>query len=338
MAKDKKNQTKKKRVWRKTVIIVCGFLAVSIIIGLLFIHAKMSKIKKYIPEATIAPQYETFETDDQEPGADLEVVDPADITWPADTVKFFNPDIINVLLIGQDRRSGQSNQRSDSMIIFSYNKADKTIKLISLMRDMYVQIPGYSDNRINAAFQFGGMELLDKTIEKDFGVSVNGNIEVDFEGFISIVDEIGGIDIKISDYDANHLNKKHGWNLVEGMNHLDGKKALAYARIRYVGNADYERTDRQRRVLEIIINEIMSLSLPEQLKMFDTILPYMTTDMSKQEILGCCYFVLQSGIDGVERYRIPADGAYYSASIRGMSVLVPDLQKNQELLMQYIME
>lgn len=100
--------------------------------------------------------------------------------------------IKSILLIGQDKREGQSRQRSDSMILATLDKDQKTISLTSFMRDLYVAIPGYSSTRINAAYAYGGMDLLDETLTQNFGVEIDGNVEVDFEVFQVLVDKVGG--------------------------------------------------------------------------------------------------------------------------------------------------
>jgi len=212
------------------------------------------------------------------------------------------------------------------------------LKLISLMRDMYVPIPGYSDNRINASYMFGGMRLLEKTIEKDFGVSIDGNIEVNFEGFTQLVDMLGGIEIPLKDNEALHLNKENGWKLTAGKNHLSGQQTLEYARIRHVGNGDYERTDRQRTVLKKILSNSMALGLGKKYKMLDKMLSYITTDLTKQEILGYAYTMVTNGVKDTSSYRIPEDGTFKTAKIRKMSVLVPNLTKNRVLIKKYIYE
>jgi LCP family protein required for cell wall assembly len=183
---------------------------------------------------------------------------------------------------------------------------------------------------------FGGMALLDKTIKKDLGVSIDGNIEVNFEGFTQLVDMLGGIDIDLNKAEAAHLNKKYGRKLAGGINHMDGQQTLEYARIRYVGKGDYERTDRQRTVLLQIFDSMMQLSLAKKYVMLNKMLPYLTTDMSKQEILGYAYAVLTHGVISTKSYRLPADGTFKSAKIRKMAVLVPNLTKNRALLKKYI--
>jgi len=244
---------------------------------------------------------------------------------------------MNILLIGQDRREGEPRERSDSMILVSFNKNDGTVKLISLMRDLYVQIPGYSDNRLNAAYAFGGMELLDKTIARNFGIQIDGNFEVDFEGFKQVIDTMGGIDVSLTKAEVNYLSKNCHLELSEGLNHLDGEQALAYARIRKL-DSDFGRTERQRKIVMQAMSDMLKLSTAEKLKLLDSVLPYLTTDLSKTDILRYCMTVLQVGVNGTESYNIPVEGTYKFASIRGMSVIVPDLQENREYLSEYIYE
>jgi LCP family protein required for cell wall assembly len=247
-----------------------------------------------------------------------------------------NKEVINILLIGQDRRPNEDRARSDSMIIATINKHDKTIKLISLMRDMYVQIPGYSDNKINAAYALGGMELLDDTIEKNFLVHIDGNVEVDFEQFTKIIDKIGGIDIKINERETEYLNTDTNWNLSAGICHMTGDVALKYSRTRYVGNDDYERTERQRKVLSAAFKKIKDSSLITILTLADDILSLINTDISSTNIIGYITGIMSMGEIEVETYRIPADGEFTIATIREMSVLVPDLSDNRALLKEYI--
>ena len=255
--------------------------------------------------------------------------------------------IKNILLIGQDAREGEERQRSDTMIICSINTHSNKVTLASLMRDMYVPIPGDSNNRINAAYRFGGRELLDEVIEQDFGIPIDGNVEVDFEGFVNAMDAIGGIEIELTGEEAGYIstggwedqgdNGNDGtWDLQEGMNTLTPAQALSFARIRHVGNSDYERTERQRRVIIAAFQKISSSSTAKQLAVADSILPYITTDLSGRELLSYVKTIAEAGITDIESYRIPADGTYSSQNISGMAVLVPDLVANSELLKEYL--
>jgi LCP family protein required for cell wall assembly len=329
----------------KTILISFGVAVVTLVAASgVFIYSELSKINAPERLEYIGPENEVFDTEgNSEYGTELPQLKPEDIVWPIgdennetaipDTEgPYANKEIINILLIGQDRRPGEKRARSDALIIASYSKKDGSLKLFSLMRDMYVPIPGYSDNRINAAYQFGGMELLDKTIKKDFGVTVDGNMEVSFEGFTQLVDMLGGLDIELNKTEAAHLNKKFGWKLSGGRNHLSGQQTLEYARIRHVGHGDFERTERQRTVLANIYGSFSKLNVTKKYQMLDKMLPYLTTDMSKQEILSCAYAVLKGGIKNIESYRIPAEGEYKMVKIRDMAVLVPNLAKARALL------
>ena len=251
--------------------------------------------------------------------------------------------IVNILLIGQDRREGQGRQRSDAMILCTINKINKTVTLTSFMRDMYVKIPGYYANRINSSYSLGGMQLLDATLEENFGVQIDGNVEVDFDGFIEVIDMLGGIDIELKSYEAGYLNRRGNWDvndssagqwsLKSGMNHLTGEQALAYSRIRYVGNGDYERTERQRTVLNTLFEECKDLSVLELNTLLQKLLPHMTTDMTNAEILSYAaqVFPMMSDLT-VNTQRIPVDGTFSDAYIDGMAVLKVDFEKNKEYL------
>ncbi|MPM01318.1 Transcriptional regulator LytR [bioreactor metagenome] len=326
-----------KRFRKKKLFIVLGTtLILLFLIGTAIIYRELSKIRQQEPSASVPPQEEYFEPD--EDGTDQSaVVDPGDVTWPSDVTPISGMNIMNILLIGQDRREGEPRERADSMILVSFNKKDGTVKLISFLRDLYVQIPGYSDNRLNASYAFGGMELLDKTIARNFGVQIGGNFEVDFDGFQQIIDIMGGIDVDLSKAEAKYLNKNFRWKLSEGSNHLSGEQALAYARIRKL-DSDFRRTERQRKIVMQAMSDMLKLSTAEKLGLLDSILPYLTTDLTKAEILGYAMTVLQAGVNGTESYSIPAEGTYRFASIRGMSVIVPDLKKNRESLNLYLYE
>lgn len=244
--------------------------------------------------------------------------------------------ITNILLIGMDKGPGESSARSYSIILVSVNKKTDSIKLISLMRDMYIEIPGYNDNRINASYAFGGAELLTETINNSFMIPIDGCAEIEFSGFSKVIDIMGGIDIELNKDEALHLNKENRFNLVEGTNHLTGDQALAYSRIRYVGNADYERTERQRKVLVTIYNKFKDSTIKTIYEMAKEILPLVSTDLSTMQLINLTLTVMRMATSEIETYRIPAEGEFTPATINGMSVLLPDIAGNTELLKEYI--
>lgn len=247
-----------------------------------------------------------------------------------------NKNIINILLIGQDKRPGEENARSDSMIIATVNKNSNSIKLTSLMRDMYVPIPGYANNKINSAYALGGMDLLAETVEENFLIGIDGCIEVDFSGFEKIIDKLGGIDIELNRDEAYYLSISSDIRFKEGINSLTGETALEYSRIRYIGNDDYERTERQRNVLVAIYNKLKDSDIKTLLELTDDILPLVTTNLTKSQILSLVTNIIFMDISDIETYRIPADGKFAPATIKEMSVLLPDLPENRVLLKEYI--
>ncbi|HZK35239.1 MAG TPA: LCP family protein [Bacillota bacterium] len=333
----KKGKPMSKR--KKIIVILSSTLAVLLVAffatAYLYVDAKLSLINRPEDSPTIPPGEEFFETDDPN-GEGFDVMDPDDVVWPDDAGVIRDKNVINIMLIGQDRRSGEGRARSDSMMIATINKRTKTIGVTSLMRDLYVQIPGYSDNRINVSYAYGGMKLLNQTIERNFLIPIDGNIEVDFDGFEKVVDIIGGVEIPVNSREASHLRNQGFKYVTEGRVHMDGKLALAYSRIRKIGHADYERTERQRRVVTAAFNKTKGLPYNEIISMIDVTFPLVTTDLSNTQILSLAYTIYTMNAGEVETHRIPVSGAFREASIRGMSVLVPDLYKNRKALNEYI--
>ncbi len=255
--------------------------------------------------------------------------------------------IKSILLIGQDKQGDQTRQRSDSMILATLDKDQGTISLTSFMRDLYVAIPGYSSTRINAAYAYGGMELLDETLEENFGVQIDGNVEVDFEVFKVLVDKVGGIDLELTQAEADYICGRDqsvlypqplrtDWDLQEGVNHLDGEQALIHARNRSIGNSDYRRTERQQDVLKAAFAKIKDLNVLEIGGLIKDVLPLVTTDLSLWDMTGYAMDVMSIGTDEIQSYRIPEDGSYTPQTIDGMQVLVPNLEQNREYLQQIL--
>lgn len=325
-----KKKTKQKRSAGKTVLIIVMVLAVLLIlfcIAALIMDHYLSKIDK-ADNSVVAEGELVLEPEEEEeiPENAVEVV-PEDVEW--ETVEKLEDDgLINLLLVGQDSRTG-ARERSDSMILVSINPDTGAISLVSFMRDLYVQMPeGYQDNRMNSAYAYGGFPYLYEVLQKNFGVSCAGGFEVNFDGFKNVIDTMGGIDIELSSAEARYI----GNGCVQGMNHLDGVKALSYARMRKI-DSDFNRTQRQRNVLMKLFEKVKDSDLTTLTKLLDTLLPMMKTDMEKTEIIALLMKIAPalSNVE-LEQYRIPQDGSYYDATIRGMMVLVPDLAKNQQYL------
>lgn len=225
--------------------------------------------------------------------------------------------LVNIMLVGQDRNEGQSRQRSDTMILVSFNKSTNTITLTSFMRDQYVQIPGYKPNKLNAAYAYGGMSLLTRTLELNFGVKLDGMVEVDFSGFEKVIDLLGGVDITLTQAEAAYLGTLHEIGMlsspvVVGKNHLDGKQALVFARLREI-DTDYARARRQRAVITGLIDAYKNLPLDQMLGLLDDILPMITTNMTNGQIMGYAMELFPMlATAQVNTMRIPLEGTFDS--------------------------
>ena len=339
-------KTKKKKS-KKKIIVLSVVLAVAIIITAVGVAA-CSVVSHYMNRIgrtdsdnidTVPPEDEVFEfegfetvPDDMSENdlpEDVRVLQPEDIKW-SDIKALNDDDLINILLIGNDYVEGYYYRHSDSIILCSINPNLGRIVIISFMRDMYVQIPGYSDNILNAAFYFGGIPLLEETITKNFGVSIDGSVEVGLDQFMNVIDTVGGVDIYITDEEAAAIGSS-----ASGTVHMDGKLAKKYASLRRI-DSDFSRTERQRKILSAIYTRARSQSLSQLLDLADELLPSLITNMSNSDLLRLiikCYPLIGSA--ELEQYRLPPDGGYERAVIRGLFVLVPDLDKCREALNTY---
>lgn len=239
-------------------------------------------------------------------------------TEPAPQI--YGDHLVNILLVGQDRREGQGRQRSDTMILVSFNKSDSTITLTSFMRDMYVQIPGYKPNRLNAAYAFGGMKLLYETMELNFGVKIDGMVEVDFSGFTTIIQRLGGVTVMLNEAEAKYLNDLYEAKFLDspvvvGQNRLDAKQAQVYVQLREI-DSDYHRTERQREVISSLIQDYKDQPLDQMLVLLEDLLPYVTTDLSNTQILGYAMDLFPMLTSSqINTLRLPLNGTYQSGLV-----------------------
>lgn len=255
---------------------------------------------------------------------------------PETTLPTYAPRQIDFLLIGRDWHHEGENGRSDTMILCSVDTGAKTVTMVSFLRDIYVSIPGYINHKLNSSYSWGGYELLNDTLERNFGIRADVSLELDFDGFESLIDYLGGVDIELTDAEANYLNNHYGWALTEGSNHLSGEEALGYSRIRYL-DSDFVRTQRQQNVLMSLLRKFRSASVQEMLNVTDQFLDLSTSNHTDEELLGYAlelYPVLSEC--EVISHRVPADDTYYLDMIDGMSVVVVDFETNRELIREWL--
>ena len=259
-------------------------------------------------------------------------------------------DVYNILLIGGDAREAGGSGRSDAMIIVSINSKTKKIILTSLLRDIYLKIPGHSNNRLNAAYAYGGANLLIDTIEENFGIDIDKYVSIDFYAFIDVVDSVDGVtldvteqDIPIINYYIEEINRHDGVDEYSdlltqaGSYVLSGKQTLGYVRNRYVGT-DFERTARQRAVLQKIFRKIKDLNLIEIKKLADHVLPRVTTSLSESKIISLLMSLPAFKNYEIVQWSIPMEGSYSFLTIDHMAVIRIDFDKNSKELHNKVYE
>lgn len=276
----------------------------------------------------------------------INIVDDGERNYPSHSL-YSSTSVKNILLIGTDSR-GEDRGRSDSMILLSINSKTNEINMVSLMRDTYVQVPGYGGCKLNAAYSYGGAELLMDTIEENFYIDIDDYVTVNFVSFANIVDAVGGVEIEVSDEEAEAINVLVSSEETNsffgepsdsdflnggGTYQLNGRQALCYSRLRKVGNADFERTERQRKVLSEMLKNVSSANPLKLSSVASEALPSMTTNMSKLDMyfLSLRLPVLLVGYD-IQQLRIPAEDTYWNSTIDDQSVLEIDIDANLDII------
>lgn len=246
-----------------------------------------------------------------------------------------DPFIYNVLLIGTDKSDDGGTSRSDTMLLVSVDRKNKTLKFTSFMRDLWVEIPGHDDSKLNAAFAYGGAELLMKTIENNFKIKINNYVLVDFDMFKSLIDGLGGVTVDITEAEAKFINRTTHAHVEPGTNTLNGDYALIYCRIRKL-DSDFNRTQRQRKVMAAIFEQIKEQNIFENISAVNNVIPLITTDIAPLKMTLKAFSAISLLTYGNDQLRIPVDGGYTSKTIRGQAALVPDSDKNTEAVQNFI--
>ena len=290
--------------------------------------------------------------DEDDLNSDAEEIDTDTIVWPEHPGEGRHEDYAyNILLLGEEAiGSGTSRGRTDLIIIATLNTKEKSVKLTSLLRDTLVQIPGYKDNKLNSAYEKGGIDLLYETISLNYNIQLDGCVLVNFEDFENIIDKLGGIEITLTAGEAkylrstNYISDPNNRNVIAGTQVMNGNQALGYSRVRKVStitgnNNDYGRTDRHRIILNAIFDKYKTTSKVELVPIMTSILSMITTDIDNAtfEVLLNTFIDMNIGTSDLEQLRIPANGTFTdNVKVRGMDVVIPDLDTNIEILHNFI--
>lgn len=258
--------------------------------------------------------------------------------------------ITNIALFGTDNRNPNTNSRSDAIIIATLNPKTKKIKLTSIMRDSLLEIQGKGKDKANHAYSYGGPSLALHTLNSNFDLNIQDYISVDFYSLAKIIDILGGLEVTLKPGEAAAMNKAiNEINKVEGYPHgtdyvpdssypqkLNGRQAVSYARIRKVGDGDFERTERQRRVLNLCFNKLQTISLSDATSLISQVLPLVKTNLTSSKIISLGTKILTSGPYSIEQMRLPVDGTFKDGRFGKMWAVDMDIEANTKALHDFI--
>lgn len=252
-----------------------------------------------------------------------------------------------ILLVGSDSYNDDHRGRGDAIILVQVDGANRDIRLVSFMRDLYVSIPGHGSNRINASYIWGGEKLLRQTLEKNFSVTADAYMEVNFERMVKLIDGIGGVDVEVSEKERTQVNSILRFYNVQigdpeedqlledsGLVHLSGKQALCFSRIRKI-DGDAQRTGRQRKVIEAAFHKVAALSLPEITQILVDNLDAVTTDLTLVDCMRLIPLAMQCRNATFETLTVPQNE--YSTFVNGNSVIkARDYAKEKTNLLSFL--
>lgn len=257
-------------------------------------------------------------------------------------------DPFHLLLIGTDEPNREGAARSDVMVLVQLRPQTGEVRLLSFLRDLYVQVPGAGRTRLNAAYYYGGAPLLRQTLENAFGVTIDAHIAVDFALMADLIDQVGGVEVDVTEAERKQLNdilirynKSRGIAYDNGVlahagpQTLMGRQALSFSRIRQI-DSDFKRTDRQQQVLGGLVQKLRGFSASKLLWLAARNLPRLRTDLTMAH-LAPLMPLLRHGRDlTLHSARVPFDGAFTEQTINGMMVLVPNLEANKAAVRRFL--
>ncbi|MDR3178901.1 MAG: LCP family protein [Oscillospiraceae bacterium] len=282
-----------------------------------------------------------------------EKLDPITLDASGSTL-LSDPQVLNILFVGTDKREGEENGRSDTLILLSLDNRHKKIKLSSFLRDMWVKIPNSQHDKLNNAYSYGGANLAIKTIENNFRIKIDRYVSVDFSSFIKIVEILGGITINLEKNECKYINKfsredpKHNLEISNGEKKLTPKQTLCYVRDRTNNKTnssntmfgdDFARALRQRIFLKKVLTDVKSSNITTILSILRKIGPETKTNLRKNEILKLTTNILKYFSFPLEEYFVPQHDEYVDQFERGMAVLyIKDFKKTKYKLAKFIYE
>ncbi|MGX7329104.1 LCP family protein [Enterococcus bulliens] len=245
------------------------------------------------------------------------------------------PDILQVALVGSDARSLDENGRSDSLMVGQYNQKTHDAKLVSIMRDSYVDIPGYGEDKINAAYSYGGYPLLQETLKDNFAMDVPYYVTITFQSFIDCVNEIFPNGVTI---DAEKEMELDGVEIHPGVQKMDGNTLLQYARFREDEEGDFGRVRRQQQVVTALADQVKDVtSILKLPKAVGKLMGSIQTNLPQSFLVECGLDFVQEEVKEINTLSVPVEGSWdFNDNTPSGSVLELDLQKNQQAIKQFL--
>lgn len=256
--------------------------------------------------------------------------------------------IYNLLLLGIDNPTEKITGRSDTMLLASFNARTGSLRLISFLRDTYVSIPRHGHNKLNAAYSFGGADLLIETLGASFGVHVDGYVAVNYALMAELVDAIGGVEIDVSAEELRKLNgileyynylrgaeKSEGVLEQPGQQVLTGLQAMSYARIRKL-DSDFVRVQRQQRVILSIYHKLLTLDLLTLTRIITAYISRVGTNVTLARAISLVTSVLAADEMDIQTLRVPIDHAFTRSTMKDTYYVVPNLEKCQNAIREFL--
>ncbi|MCR4716443.1 MAG: LCP family protein [Lachnospiraceae bacterium] len=248
--------------------------------------------------------------------------------------------IKNVLLVGTDKRGAESGYgRADAIIIATIDQKNAQLKLTNLIEDCYLEIPGYGENKLSMAYSIGGISLLYETIAMNFGVQLDNYAVLQFNSLVSIIDEIGGVVVELSDFEAAYMQQNYSNSANEvqsGKFIMNGTQALAYVRIKQDAAGEFGRAVRLRKVIKSLYSDLTLKEVNSLKELISNILKDTVTDIDSDDMRTMLASVVALSTEPLKEKTIPEEGMYQSTVMEGQTVYVTDSDKLKEGVTDYI--
>lgn len=263
----------------------------------------------------------------------------------------YSNSVKNIMVFGADKHEAGDYGRSDTMLLISVDTKNRKLKMTSFLRDVYLEIPEYGSDRLNAAYAYGGPALAIQTIEHNYALRIDSYIVIDFDSFTSIIDAMGGVDIELTDEEIDYINWQSWRNKqvetrneltdTAGIVHLNGRQALWYARNRDSAGSDFDRTSRQRKLMDIVLSKLQNSDPFTLMSVLYEVSPYLTTNISRTELANMGFQMLSYIRYERQEKSIPnlSEGNFSDTWVGSALVLtIDDMEYERKKLYDFIFE